>query len=287
LQLDGPQRAGALLGLASFPSTEMTAIIQKSLDDKDHFVRAAARTLLVRSDRQNAGAHLWKALREGTDHERQIAIRLLADLAAPDADEKIATIMKLMLNDQVPAAVRLDILQAVRRRAPAVEELQQLLIRYESSWDPKDPVAAYDDTLQGGDARRGARLFYESTALQCTKCHRIGDQGSKLGPDLTHIGSQRQRRQLAESIAYPNQTITEGYDTVILETKKGAIVSGIVQQRTEDSITVADEAGNLRTFAKDEIDSTTTGKSAMPENLVEQMSLFQLRDLIEFLATQK
>ncbi len=245
------------------------------------------RTLLTRFDPGNAAQPLWDALRKGTDHERQIAIRLLANLASSDADEKLANVMKLMLNDQVPETVRLDIVDAVKRRAAAVSELQQLLVRYEDSWDKNDPLAAYRDVLQGGDAKRGERLFRENSVLQCTKCHRIGSQGSELGPDLTQIGAQRDRKQLVESIAYPNRTITEGYDTVVLETRQGAIVSGIVKRRTQDEIVVADVEGRLTTLSLDDVDAESTGKSAMPENLVEQMSMFQLRDLIEFLATQK
>lgn len=287
LARDGEERASALVGLANFQFDQLPEIVKQRLDDRDPHVRAAARTLQARLDPQHASEPLWQALRKGTDYERQMAIRVLANLATPDADDKIASVMRLMLNDQVPETVRLDILQAVRRRAPAVEELQQLLVRYENSWDPQDPVAAYRDVLQGGDARRGERLFYDNSVLQCTKCHRIADRGSELGPELTRIGTQRERQQLVESIAYPNRTITEGYETVILGTKDGSVVSGIVKHRTEQRITVADAEGNLKTVRLDDIESTSAGKSPMPENLVDQMSMFQLRDLIEFLATQE
>src|SRR5262249_19586231 len=41
-----------------------------------------------------------------------------------------------------------------------------------------------------GDAARGRDLFFNSAGLQCKNCHKIGDQGQALGPELSQIGKK-------------------------------------------------------------------------------------------------
>src|SRR5436305_1617664 len=49
-----------------------------------------------------------------------------------------------------------------------------------------------------GDPERGRALF-RSPALQCLNCHKLGDEGKELGPDLSAIGKTRSREELLES----------------------------------------------------------------------------------------
>src|SRR5262249_18754007 len=53
-----------------------------------------------------------------------------------------------------------------------------------------------------GDPRRGETLFW-SEAVQCGRCHRIGDRGTAVGPDLTTIGRLRSREDLLASLLEP------------------------------------------------------------------------------------
>src|SRR5581483_2877620 len=41
--------------------------------------------------------------------------------------------------------------------------------------------------LQGGDFNRGHELFL--TTATCARCHRVGQHGGLVGPDLTKIGA--------------------------------------------------------------------------------------------------
>src|SRR4051812_17709396 len=56
--------------------------------------------------------------------------------------------------------------------------------------------------VKAGDASRGRALF--SGKGGCTACHRIGLQGSRVGPNLTEIGSLRSAGSLHRSLVDPS-----------------------------------------------------------------------------------
>ena len=45
----------------------------------------------------------------------------------------------------------------------------------------------------------------------CTACHKVGDDGGALGPDLSRIGAQRDEASIRRSILNPNAEIVEGF----------------------------------------------------------------------------
>src|SRR5262249_38060112 len=57
-----------------------------------------------------------------------------------------------------------------------------------------------------GDPGGGEKLFW-SQAVNCGSCHKVGDRGTAIGPDLTAIGKQRPREDLLESILEPSRRI--------------------------------------------------------------------------------
>ena len=60
-----------------------------------------------------------------------------------------------------------------------------------------------------GDAGRGEKLFW-SQALQCGSCHKVGDRGKALGPDLSAIGKLRSREDLLKGRANDHADGVEG-----------------------------------------------------------------------------
>jgi mono/diheme cytochrome c family protein len=49
-------------------------------------------------------------------------------------------------------------------------------------------------------------------AAGCVGCHKIGSEGSAIGPDLTHIGARQSAAQIRESILSPDAKIAKGYE---------------------------------------------------------------------------
>ena len=66
-----------------------------------------------------------------------------------------------------------------------------------------------------GDAGRGRAAFFETAGVACKNCHRIGQDGKEVGPELTAIGKKLDRTQLLESILEPSKRIDPKYVTFL------------------------------------------------------------------------
>ena len=139
----------------------------------------------------------------------------------------------------------------------------------------------------GGNAERGERLFQQRAVLGCVKCHRVNGKGGAVGPDLAGIGSRLSREEILESIADPNKSIAKGYETAVIAKDDGRVVSGIIQKMDDDKVIIMTVDEKLITIDRNEIEEVTRGKSAMPEDIITYLTTFDLRDLMEYLATLK
>src|SRR5947209_18228771 len=73
--------------------------------------------------------------------------------------------------------------------------------------------------LPSGDAANGKTLVASKT---CLDCHRIGETGSRLGPDLSDIGSRRSPDALQRAIVFPDEDVLPEQRFVRLVNKDGA-----------------------------------------------------------------
>ena len=60
----------------------------------------------------------------------------------------------------------------------------------------------------------------------CSRCHRKGDVGYPIGPDLTQVGRRFDRPTLLSEILLPSQTIAENHQTTILKLSDNRTLSG-------------------------------------------------------------
>src|SRR5262249_39803790 len=177
------------------------------------------------------------------------------------------------------------LLEAAKARGTA--DLKTALDRYEASRDTKDHLAKYRETLAGGDAEAGRRIFFDKAAVSCVRCHKLNGTGGEVGPDLTGIGKLHQRDYLLASIVLPDKQIAKGYETVVLVLTSGTTRTGIVKSEDGKEVRLMTADGLLVTVPRDQIDERLRGKSAMPDDLVQHLSARELRDLVEFLAGLK
>ena len=96
----------------------------------------------------------------------------------------------------------------------------------------KSSAADHEQLIQAalsrpGNAERGRNLFFDVAKTQCLKCHRLGEQGERIGPDLTGVGSRFARVYLIESILEPSRTIAPSYETLHVHLKDGRALSGV------------------------------------------------------------
>ena len=139
-----------------------------------------------------------------------------------------------------------------------------------------------------GNAERGRKLFFDVAKSQCLKCHRLKDQGERIGPDLTGIGNRFGRIHIIESILQPNRWIAPGYETIRVELKNGTSVIGTRIAETADTLTLGDQQGQKHVLRISNIESRRTlAGSTMPEGLERQLTQEEFVDLVGFLAGQK
>jgi putative heme-binding domain-containing protein len=152
-----------------------------------------------------------------------------------------------------------------------------------------DPAEYLEFALKtAGDAARGRPLFHDLQGLACIKCHRVDGAGGEIGPDLSHIGSQYSRAELAESVVFPSRKIREGYQQVKVMTRSGRIVAGAVKGETADELVLQDAEGTKHAIAKSDIDKRASSDlSLMPEGLHGGLSTRDFADLISYLESLK
>ena len=130
-------------------------------------------------------------------------------------------------------------------------------------------------------AARGAVLFEKA---QCVKCHRFGDRGDTVGPDLTNISKRFQKKEILESILFPSHVISDQFASQTIVTKSGKTYSGMVAPTGDGSLTVLSDKGEKIVIAEDDVEQATRTKvSAMPEGLLNTLSLEDIADLFAYL----
>lgn len=137
-----------------------------------------------------------------------------------------------------------------------------------------------------GDVARGKQLFNDEQRLGCSKCHSVDGRAGKAGPDLSSAGDAFGRRDLVESVLLPSATISPGYGTIIVETKSGEVIQGVLKQATAAGVQLMSADGKLVSIASADIkEKSGSSVSLMPEGLQAGLSLEEFTDLIEYVTT--
>lgn len=141
---------------------------------------------------------------------------------------------------------------------------------------------------RAGNVERGRKLFLTVEKSQCLKCHRLNDQGERIGPELTGIGSRFSRVHIIESLLEPSRTIAAGFQAQTVELSDGRVLTGLKISETADVLVLADNQGKKHSLHKADIeDSKAQSQSIMPDGLEKSLSLDEFVDLITFLTSEK
>jgi len=64
--------------------------------------------------------------------------------------------------------------------------------------------------------------------VACSGCHRIGDRGPQVAPELTHIGKKYTRRQLLDKLLDPSKSVDPKFAAYLLQTTDGRSNLGVL-----------------------------------------------------------
>ena len=133
------------------------------------------------------------------------------------------------------------------------------------------------------NAERGKAIFASEKA-KCSSCHRVGEQGQRVGPDLTTIGANRSDKDLLESIVFPSASIVRDYEAYKLLTLDGRILTGLLVSETSEGYVLQQASGEKITVVRDDVEEMVPGViSIMPAGLDEALTESELADVVAYL----
>ncbi len=152
----------------------------------------------------------------------------------------------------------------------------------ESRWD-FEQLVNYISSNKGnqGNPDEGRNIFAKA---KCVQCHRVGDEGQSVGPELTGIASRFSKREILESILYPSHIISDQYSSKKVLTLNGQAFTGMLSEAGEDSLQIRDSNNQLLVIQEESVDQILPSNSSiMPAGLLDDSSLQEISDLMSFL----
>lgn len=148
-------------------------------------------------------------------------------------------------------------------------------------------IEALVAAVPSADPARGQELFLGHRAA-CAACHRVGEKGDNVGPDLSKVGAIRTPRDLAESVVLPSLTIARGYESFQVSLHSGLTQLGVIRRESPEMIW-------LRTADRAEVavprvqieDMAASPLSIMPKGLDQVLGIDDLAAIVAYLASLK
>ncbi|MAI34250.1 MAG: hypothetical protein CBE00_09030 [Planctomycetaceae bacterium TMED240] len=140
------------------------------------------------------------------------------------------------------------------------------------------------DSQKKGNPGRGA-VIYSAPTNACLSCHKIGDYGGSVGPDLSEVGKKQKLAHIVESLFWPQRVVADEYKAVAVLNQDGRVFRGYRIDENDSTLVIRDTAtGKSISIEQDDIEAIRPVGSLMPVGLLATMSLQDKYDLISFLA---
>lgn len=165
-----------------------------------------------------------------------------------------------------------------------IRAASERLFRGEVSSDRAAVVAEYQHVLDlDTDTAHGLEVFKKS----CAVCHRVGDVGHRVAPDLVSV-QNKSPGDLLVSILDPNREAQPNFTAYNVITEDGRIYNGMIVTETANSLTLRRSEAKEDVILRSNIEELiSSGKSLMPEGLEKDLSPQDLADVIAFVKTIK
>jgi putative heme-binding domain-containing protein len=140
-------------------------------------------------------------------------------------------------------------------------------------------------SVKAGDSARGRAIFEGKGG--CVACHRVGQVGSRVAPNLSDIGSQRSPGSLQRSLLDPNSQMMPINRPVRLVKKDGTIVNGRRLNEDTYSIQVIDDKERLHSILKADLKEFTISKTSPMPSYKDTLSAPEIADVLGYLQSLK
>jgi len=217
----------------------------------------------------------------------------LLELASGDDDTLRAESLRSLRNARLSEEQRRKLEQSKKLQSLAArdEDLGNLVARVLRR--PSATPALVSNNIQGwltladkgGDSTAGERIFFHPRAAGCYRCHQVDGRGGRIGPELSTTARQLDRVKLVEAIVEPSKEIAPRFVPWSIVTTEGKTLTGLlVSEAVNGEQSYADAEGRLFVLRPEQIEQRVAhDKSIMPDNLIEQLTAREFRDLLAFL----
>lgn len=253
---------GPDLGVSSDGETMMTRAARRAAERSASRGREMSATGYLVESLVDPGAYVVQGFKDEMPAIHEPPIQL-------DPDELRSVVLYLQTLGGTPDPAAIELPSDVLRTSRAAREV--------TPWRP----------YLEGDTERGRALFFDPDGpARCAGCHRVGEEGGDVGPELTAVAGTRTLPSIVESLLQPSASIPAGYESELVETTGGRILDGLVVRETADSLWLVTALEVEHAVAKAEVARRRTqDTSVMPDDLARSLSVRQFHDLIAYLRT--
>lgn len=235
------------------PQTIETALAAVSQSLPAHQQEALA--IALAADEQGGDALLRIIERGKASRQLLLAEPVKRQLAAariPDIDRRLAE-----LTSGLPSAD---------------EQIARRIAQHRESFD-----------IHAASPERGRAVFEKN----CANCHRIGDKGAVIGPQVDGVGVRGVDRIL-EDLLDPNRNVDGAFRITTLLLTDGRVLTGLFRRQEGETLVFADQKGQEFTVQSADIEEQSLASvSLMPTNLYDLVQPEQINDLLAYLLEQR
>jgi putative heme-binding domain-containing protein len=167
----------------------------------------------------------------------------------------------------------------LKHPSPTIQKLAKKL--FSAKKTPRDKIVQkYKAALKlAGDANKGLEVFRKN----CVACHRHGEEGYAIGPDVATVKNRDYESALIQ-ILDPNREILANFEQYFVTLKNGQTVSGRIVRESASGLTLGRAGGVESEILRKNIKSIiSSGRSLMPEGFEAVIDLQSMSDLWAFL----
>ena len=134
-----------------------------------------------------------------------------------------------------------------------------------------------------GDPAKGQAIFVGKGG--CLSCHRVADDGSRMGPNLGGIATERSVEDLQKALLDPGQDVAPRNQQYRIVTNDGQVITGRILNQDDFSLQMLDSHERLRGFLKSNLrESGFTATPPMP-SYRDKLTAEEQTNLIAFLSS--
>ena len=279
-------RADALRALAVLKDAQLQKFADQLISAKQETLRIAALEVIAAKDAARGLKLIESAVQSPAMLERQGALRTLAAVKSDKKQQLLQQLIQQLTKGKIPLDTQLELHEVVQ--SSDFPKLRSQIDAYEQKVKDDYPshLLRFRTALAGGNANRGLQVF-QATTHSCVRCHKINQRGGDVGPDLSKIAKDKKAAYLLEAVVTPNKQIAKDFESATILDADGRVHVGVLRKEDDKQVQLVTAEGKRIVILKDDIDERRKSKSAMPEDLIKNLSLRDLRDLVAYLSTLK